>query len=56
MTASPGGMTRALTDGQLRLMTKVARLYHERGVRQVDIVETLHLLAGASVTAAQAGC
>ena len=36
-------MTRALTDGQLRLMTKVARMYHERGVRQVDIAETLHL-------------
>src|SRR6478672_7882686 len=43
MTASPGGMTRAPTDGQLRLITKVARMYHERGVRQVDIAETLHL-------------
>ena len=34
---------RALTDGQLRLITKVARMYHERGVRQTDIAETLHL-------------
>ena len=36
-------MTRAPTDGQLRLITKVARMYHERGVRQVDIADTLHL-------------
>jgi DNA-binding transcriptional regulator LsrR (DeoR family) len=35
--------TRAPTDGQLRLITKVARMYHERGVRQTDIAETLHL-------------
>ena len=34
---------RAPTDGQLRLITKVARMYHERGVRQTDIAETLHL-------------
>ena len=43
MTASPGGMTRAPTDGQLRLITKVARMYHERGVRQTDIAGTLHI-------------
>ncbi|HXD24868.1 MAG TPA: sugar-binding transcriptional regulator [Propionibacteriaceae bacterium] len=43
MTASSGGMTRAPTDGQLRLITKVARMYHERGVRQVDIADTLHI-------------
>ncbi len=43
MAASPGGMTRAPTDGQLRLITKVARMYHERGVRQTDIAETLHI-------------
>jgi DNA-binding transcriptional regulator LsrR (DeoR family) len=43
MAALPGGMTRAPTDGQLRLITKVARMYHERGIRQVDIAETLHL-------------
>src|SRR5215211_2177970 len=34
---------RAPTNGQLRLITKVARMYHERGVRQTDIAETLHL-------------
>jgi DNA-binding transcriptional regulator LsrR (DeoR family) len=28
---------------QVRLMTKVAHLYHERGIRQTDIAETLHL-------------
>jgi DNA-binding transcriptional regulator LsrR (DeoR family) len=43
MAALPGGMTRAPTDGQLRLITKVARMYHERGIRQVDIAQTLHL-------------
>ena len=43
MTASSGGMSRAPTDGQLRLITKVARMYHERGVRQVDIADTLHI-------------
>ena len=37
------GNTRVPTDGQLRLITKVARMYHERGVRQTDIAETLHL-------------
>jgi DNA-binding transcriptional regulator LsrR (DeoR family) len=35
--------TRAPTDGQLRLITKVARMYHERGVRQTDIAQSLHL-------------
>jgi DNA-binding transcriptional regulator LsrR (DeoR family) len=35
--------TRAPTDGQLRLITKVARMYHERGIRQTDIADTLHL-------------
>jgi DNA-binding transcriptional regulator LsrR (DeoR family) len=43
MAASPGGVTRAPTDGQLRLITKVARMYHERGVRQTDIADTLHI-------------
>ena len=43
MVAPPRGTTRAMTDGQLRLITKVARMYHERGIRQVDIAETLHL-------------
>ena len=43
MAASPGSVARVPTDGQLRLITKVARMYHERGIRQVDIAETLHL-------------
>jgi DNA-binding transcriptional regulator LsrR (DeoR family) len=32
-----------MTDGQLRLITKVARMYHERAIRQVDIADQLHL-------------
>ena len=43
MAVSPGSVARAPTDGQLRLITKVARMYHERRIRQVDIAETLHL-------------
>ena len=46
MAAMPGSTTRLPTDGQLRPITKVARMYHERGIRQVDIAETLHLSAG----------
>lgn len=30
-------------DGQLRLMTKVARMYHERGIRQADIATALSI-------------
>src|SRR5215211_8060182 len=43
MAASPSSLARVPTDGQLRLITKVARMYHERGVRQTDIAENLHL-------------
>jgi DNA-binding transcriptional regulator LsrR (DeoR family) len=43
MAALPSSTIRVPTDGQLRLITKVARMYYERGVRQVDIAETLHL-------------
>ena len=43
MAASPGSIARAPTDGQLRLITKVARMYHERGIRQTDIAESLHI-------------
>lgn len=32
-----------LPDGQLRMITKIARMHHERGIRQVDIAATLHL-------------
>ena len=42
-------------DEQLRLMTKVARLYHEHDVRQPEIARRLACLAGARVEAAQAG-
>ena len=30
-------------DGQLRLITKVARMYHERGIRQADIAAALSI-------------
>lgn len=30
-------------ESQLRLMTKVARMYHERGFRQAEIARTLHI-------------
>jgi DNA-binding transcriptional regulator LsrR (DeoR family) len=30
-------------DGQIRLMTKVARMYHERGVRQAEIAAALNI-------------
>src|SRR6188472_3503975 len=30
-------------DGQLRLITKVARMYHERGIRQADIATALSI-------------
>jgi DNA-binding transcriptional regulator LsrR (DeoR family) len=43
MTAAPRGGARPLPDGQLRMITKIARMHHERGIRQVDIAETLHL-------------
>ena len=43
MTAAPRGVTRPVPDGQLRMITKVAHMHHERGIRQVDIAETLHL-------------
>ena len=39
--AGAGG--RLAADSQRRLMTKVAHLYHERGVRQTEIAATLHL-------------
>ena len=36
-------MTPARRDEQLRLMTKVARLYHEHGLRQPEIAARLHV-------------
>jgi DNA-binding transcriptional regulator LsrR (DeoR family) len=38
-----GGRYTPPLDGQLRLMTKVARMYHERGARQADIASTLNI-------------
>jgi DNA-binding transcriptional regulator LsrR (DeoR family) len=43
MASTARSTTRTAPDGQIRLITKVARMYHERGIRQVDIAETLHL-------------
>lgn len=43
MSAPAPAATRLIPTGQLRLITKVARMYHERGIRQVDIAEILHL-------------
>jgi DNA-binding transcriptional regulator LsrR (DeoR family) len=33
----------SLHDGQLRQLTKVARMYHERGIRQSDIAQSLNI-------------
>ena len=38
-----GVRTAPLLDGQLRLMTKVARMSHERGARQADIALALNI-------------
>ena len=43
MALAHRSMSRTHTHGEARLITKVARMYHERGIRQVDIAETLHL-------------
>jgi DNA-binding transcriptional regulator LsrR (DeoR family) len=43
MASAPRSMSRTPTDGEIRLITKVARMYHERGIRQMDIADTLHL-------------
>jgi DNA-binding transcriptional regulator LsrR (DeoR family) len=43
MVSAARSTSRTPTDGEIRLITKVARMYHERGIRQVDIADTLHL-------------
>jgi DNA-binding transcriptional regulator LsrR (DeoR family) len=43
MTSVARSVPRTPTDGEIRLITKVARMYHERGVRQVTIADSLHL-------------
>ncbi len=43
MVAPPRNTGRLSSDSQIRLLTKVARMYHERGIRQADIADSLHL-------------
>src|SRR5262245_35435793 len=43
MVAQPRSTSRRYDDGQIRLLTKVARMYHERGIRQNEIADSLHL-------------
>jgi DNA-binding transcriptional regulator LsrR (DeoR family) len=43
MAIPHAGVSRLTPDNQVRLMTKVAHLYHERGIRQADIAQTLHV-------------
>lgn len=38
-----GGLAYAHAEDQLRLMARVARMYHERGMRQADIAAELHI-------------
>ena len=33
----------SVADSQIRLMTKVAHMYHEQGIRQAEIAKTLHI-------------
>ncbi len=41
--AQSAGVTRVSADAQIRLMTKVAHLYHERRLRQSEIATLLHI-------------
>ena len=43
MVAQPAGVARVSSDGQVRLMTKIAHLYHEQGLRQSEIASLLHI-------------
>jgi DNA-binding transcriptional regulator LsrR (DeoR family) len=43
MNSSPGGRPNSLPSDQLRLLGKVARMYHERGMRQPQIAEVLNI-------------
>src|SRR3954465_14108486 len=42
MTSEAAGRL-AQSDDQLRLMVRIARMYHEQGLRQADIAEELHV-------------
>ena len=37
------GYTAEIATDQIRLLTKVARMYHERGMRQPQIAQQLHM-------------
>lgn len=41
--AQPVGVARTSSDGQVRLMTKIAHLYHEQRLRQSEIAGILHI-------------
>ena len=43
MAAQPIGGNRSVSSGQLRLMTKIAHLYHEQNLRQGEIAGLLHI-------------
>jgi DNA-binding transcriptional regulator LsrR (DeoR family) len=43
MVAQPTGFGRSTGDPQVRLMTKVAHMYHEQGIRQTEIADALHI-------------
>src|SRR3712207_6081945 len=43
LASYPGTVSRTQPDGQVRLMTKVAHMYHEQGIRQADIATNLHI-------------
>ena len=43
MAGQPAGVARVSSDGQVRLMTKIAHLYHEQGLRQSEIASILHI-------------
>src|SRR5690349_24304469 len=42
-TSVGNGFTAEIATDQIRLLTKVARMYHERGMRQPQIAEQLHI-------------
>src|SRR4051812_28322316 len=43
MAPQPIGSSRAASTGQIRLMTKIAHLYHEQGLRQGEIAALLDI-------------
>jgi DNA-binding transcriptional regulator LsrR (DeoR family) len=43
MAVHTAGAGRSVPDGRVRLITKVAHMYHEQGIRQADIADALHI-------------